>query len=188
MSDDSNPIELDDVDRILLGILARNARHPTNGIVPILAKSGIKMSERGIAKRIKKLEENGVIQGYTIVLNPQKFRETHYRVVLIRFKSTASFQRRVKDFKRYLTESPFCMFAGRTRGALDWINFKVFPSRETADLESDFYRSCFGDIIHEYRAYDVMPLGQENHTRPMLITEEEVRSFLRRWGKISKIA
>jgi len=80
------------------------------------------------------------------------------------------------------------MFAGRARGDLDWINFKVFPSRETADLESDFYRSCFGDIIHEYRAYDVMPLGQENHTRPMLITEEEVRSFLRRWGKISKIA
>jgi len=145
------------------------------------------MSERGIAKRIKKLEDSGVIKGYTIVLNSEKLGDIRYRVVLIRFKTTTAFGRRVKDFKRYLTEAPFCMLGGRARGDLDWINFKVFPSREAADLESDVYRSCFGDIIDDYRAYDLIPLELENHTRPMLMTEKELQSFLRRWQKICKI-
>ena len=187
MTSADRTVELDNVDRVLLRVLAQNARQPAKRIVSLQAKSGIKMSERGIAKRIKKLEDSGVIKGYTIVLNGEKLGDMRHRVVLIRFKTTTTFGRRVKDFKRYLTEGPFCMLAGRVRGDLDWINFKVFPSREAADLESDIYRSCFGDIIDDYRAYDLIPLEHENHTRPMLMTEKELQSFLRRWQKICKI-
>jgi len=182
------PVGLDDVDRALLRILAQNARQPAKSIVALLARSGIRMSERGVAKRIKKLEDTRVIQGYTIVVNGERLGEMRYRVVLIRFKTTTAFGRRIADFKRYLTEAPFCMLGGRARGDLDWINFKVFPSREAADLESDVYRSCFGDIIDDYRAYDLVPIEHENHTGPMLMTEKELQLFLRKWQRICKIA
>ena len=57
--------------------------------------------------------------------------------------------------KKYLTESPFCDFSARTNGDIDWIELKFFNNHEQAKNEEDLYRAWFGDIIENYKSYDL---------------------------------
>jgi DNA-binding Lrp family transcriptional regulator len=59
-----NPPKLDDLDRRLLGHLQQDARVPTAELARRLDLSG-----PGLQKRLTKLEEQGVIRGYSTVIN-----------------------------------------------------------------------------------------------------------------------
>ncbi|ENN96164.1 AsnC family transcriptional regulator [Methanocaldococcus villosus KIN24-T80] len=58
---------LDEKDRKILEILMKDARKPFTEIAKEL-----NTSESSIRKRIKKMEENGIIKGYTVVIEPAK--------------------------------------------------------------------------------------------------------------------
>ena len=58
--------QLDELDRQLLGHLQQDARLPTAELARRLDLSG-----PGLQKRLRKLEEHGVIRGYSTVLNRQ---------------------------------------------------------------------------------------------------------------------
>jgi Lrp/AsnC family transcriptional regulator for asnA, asnC and gidA len=58
---------MDEKDEIILEMLSKNARTP---YIKIAGRLGI--SETAVRKRIKKLEENGIIEGYTLKINPEK--------------------------------------------------------------------------------------------------------------------
>ncbi len=58
---------MDEKDEIILEMLSKNARMP---YIKIARRLGI--SETAVRKRIKKLEENGIIEGYTLKINPEK--------------------------------------------------------------------------------------------------------------------
>ncbi|MCD6512026.1 MAG: Lrp/AsnC family transcriptional regulator [Thermoplasmata archaeon] len=58
---------MDEKDEIILEMLSKNARTP---YIKIARRLGI--SETAVRKRIKKLEENGIIEGYTLKINPEK--------------------------------------------------------------------------------------------------------------------
>ncbi|WP_210418616.1 Lrp/AsnC family transcriptional regulator [Aliikangiella coralliicola] len=58
--------KLDDKDRKLISLLRDNARMP----VVILAKK-LGVSRATVQNRINKLEQNGVVQGYTLKLKPE---------------------------------------------------------------------------------------------------------------------
>lgn len=62
-------IIIDEIDKQILNLLIANARDSTRTIVQKLADIGTKMSERGIGKRIAKLEKLGVIHGYTTMVD-----------------------------------------------------------------------------------------------------------------------
>ncbi|ACJ17000.1 transcription regulator [Thermococcus onnurineus NA1] len=58
---------LDERDRIIIDMLTRDARTPFTEIAKVLG-----ISETAVRKRVKALEEAGVIRQYTIVVDPSK--------------------------------------------------------------------------------------------------------------------
>jgi Lrp/AsnC family transcriptional regulator for asnA, asnC and gidA len=58
---------LDERDRIILEMLTKDARTPFTEIAKVLG-----ISETAVRKRVKALEEAGVIKQYTIIVDPSK--------------------------------------------------------------------------------------------------------------------
>ena len=58
---------MDRKDKVILELLSKNARIPYSEIAK---KLGI--SETAVRKRVRKLEEKGIIEGYTLRINPVK--------------------------------------------------------------------------------------------------------------------
>lgn len=59
--------QLDSVDVILLDILQKNGRTRRNDLA-----QAVEMSIPSVSERLRKLEENGIITGYTTLLDPKK--------------------------------------------------------------------------------------------------------------------
>ncbi|GFN40046.1 MAG: GAF sensor protein [Marine Group I thaumarchaeote] len=146
---------IDELDKEILNILILNGRESARNIVKKLADKEIRISERGIGKRIARLERNKVILGYTPILDMQKVNMGVPRLVTVKLASPKNFVERLDDMKRYLTEAPFCDFSARSNGNIDWIELKFFNTVEQANREADLYRTWFGDIIEDYRSYDL---------------------------------
>ena len=146
---------MDELDREILNMLIANGRISARNIVKKLADKGITMSERGIGKRIARLEREKVILGYSTMVDLQKVNMSIPRLVTVKFTSPKDFLQRVEDMKKYLAEAPFCDFSARTNGDIDWIELKFFNNSEQAKKEEDLYRAWFGDIIEEYKSYDL---------------------------------
>lgn len=148
-------IIIDELDREILNLLIANARDSTRTIVKKLDAIGIKMSERGIGKRIARLEKLGVIHGYTAMVDLNQVNMPILRLVTVKFTSPKDFVARLEEMKQYLTDAPYCDFSARTNGNIDWIELKFFNNHQQAQQEEDLYRAWFGDIIEDYRSYDL---------------------------------
>jgi len=146
---------MDELDREILNLLIANGRISARNIVKRLADRGIKMSERGVGKRIAKLEREKVILGYTAMVDLAQVNMSVSRLVTVKFTSPRDFLQRLEDMKKYLTEAPFCDFSARTNGDIDWIELKFFNNSDQAKKEEDLYRSWFGDIIEDFKSYDL---------------------------------
>jgi len=148
-------IIIDGIDRQILNLLIANARDSTRTIVKKLAGMGINMSERGIGKRIARLEKLGVIHGYTTMVDLNQVNMPILRLITVKFTSPKDFVTRLENMKGYLANAPYCDFSARTNGNIDWIELKFFNNHLQAQQEEDLYRAWFGDIIEDYRAYDL---------------------------------
>jgi len=146
---------MDELDREILNLLIANGRISARNIVKRLADRGIKMSERGVGKRIERLEREKVILGYTAMVDLAKVNMSVPRLVTVKFTSPRDFLQRLEDMKKYLTEAPFCDFSARTNGDIDWIELKFLNNSDQAKKEEDLYRSWFGDIIEDFKSYDL---------------------------------
>jgi hypothetical protein len=102
------------------------------------------------------------------------------RVALVRFKVSQHLASRLEGLKKYLSDAPFVMFSGRTRGGFDWITCQAFLSEEMADEESDIFRNLFGDIIQTYEVYDFIP-AREASFHALTHTNKEYKRFLDEW-------
>jgi len=109
---------IDELDRIILNILILNGRASARTIVKKLEEKGIQMSERGVGKRIAKLERDKVILGYTTMLNMEKVGISVPRLVNLKLSSPKNFVQRLTDMKEYLAEAPFCDFSARSNAML----------------------------------------------------------------------
>jgi len=146
---------IDKLDQELLNILIAHGRDSVRTITKKLGEKGIKISERGIAKRIAKLERDKVILGYTTLVDLKQVNMAVPRLITVKFTSPQDFVQRLDDMKEYLKTAPFCDFSARTNGNIDWIELKFFNNAAQAQKEEDLYRSWFGDIIEDYRSYDL---------------------------------
>ena len=150
-----NDVVLDAVDRQILNMLIANARDSARTIAKRLSDIGIDMSERGIGKRIARLERLGVIHGYTTTVDLNQVNMPILRLVTVKFTSPKDFVTRLEEMKKYLINAPYCDFSARTNGNIDWIELKFFNTHQQAQQEEDLYRAWFGDIIEDYRSYDL---------------------------------
>jgi DNA-binding Lrp family transcriptional regulator len=148
-------ITIDAIDRQILNLLVTNARDSTRTIAKKLAGIGTNMSERGIGKRIARLERLKIIHGYTTTVDLNQVNMPILRLVTVKFTSPKDFVTRVEAMKEYLTNAPYCDFSARTNGNIDWIELKFFNNHQQAQQEEDLYRAWFGDIIEDYRSYDL---------------------------------
>ena len=148
-------IHIDAIDRQILNLLIANARDSTRTIAKKLEDMGTSMSERGIAKRIAKLERLKIIHGYTAMVDLNEVNMPILRLITVKFTSPKDFVTRVENMKEYLTNAPYCDFSARTNGNIDWIELKFFNNHQQAQQEEDLYRAWFGDIIEDYRSYDL---------------------------------
>ena len=136
-------------------MLIANGRQSSREITKKLGEEGFKISERGLGKRIAKLERDKIITGYTAIVDMKKVNMGIPRLVTVKLSSPKDFVQRLGDMKEYLANAPFCDFSARSNGSFDWIELKFFNNVEQANAEADLYRTWFGDIIEDYQSYDL---------------------------------
>ena len=153
--DQKREIRIDAIDKQILKLLIANARDSTRKIVKKLEDLGTEMSERGVGKRITRLEKLGIIHGYTTMVDLNQVNMPILRLITVKFTSPKDFVTRLEDMKQYLINAPYCDFSARTNGNIDWIELKFFNNHEQAQKEEDLYRAWFGDIMEDYRSFDL---------------------------------
>jgi len=146
---------IDDLDKKILNMLIANGRQSSREITKKLGEEGFKISERGLGKRIARLERDKIITGYTAIVDMKKVNMGIPRLVTVKLSSPKDFVQRLSDMKEYLADAPFCDFSARSNGSFDWIELKFFNNVEQANAEADLYRTWFGDIIEDYQSYDL---------------------------------
>jgi DNA-binding Lrp family transcriptional regulator len=171
---------IDDADELILSALSKDSRQDTKEIWDFLRGHGHNLTEEEIESRITKMEEEGVITGYTISVNTKKLRRRTMRMALVTFKTSQHLSSRLEGLKKYLADAPFVVFSGRTRGGYDWITLQVFLSEDMADEECDIYRNLFGDIIQSYEVYDFIPTKDPSFNA-LTYTLKEHKKFLDEW-------
>ncbi len=176
---------LDAVDEIILSALSKNSKQDLHEIRDHLKDYEYILSSEEIDYRIKRLEDEKVITGYTICIDTKKVKRNIIRVILITFRPSQHLTSRIEGLKNYTKDAPFVLFSGRTRGGYDWITVQVFSSIETADEESDIYRNLFGDIIQTYEVYDFAPM-KEPKFHAFTYTDKEYMKFLGEWSHFPK--
>jgi DNA-binding Lrp family transcriptional regulator len=171
---------VDKIDEAILSSLSQNSRQTTFEIWDFLKGFGYNLSEEEISSRVSKLEEDGIIRGYTVVPDTKKIPGRVIRVDLVTFRTSQALPKRLEGLKKYLNDAPFVLFSGKTRGGYDWITVKSFLTSEMADEENDIYRNLFGDIIQTYEVYDFVP-QTEASLYALTYTEKEYKRFLKEW-------
>lgn len=170
-----NKSKLDSTDMALLSVLLNDASMPAAEISKKLSKQGIDITERGTRKRIIALEKHGIIKSHTIVIDDSFAGRNINRIILVKFKNTKDFVHKLEKYKKYLNASPYCTFAIRIRGDLDWLHYKSFPTKDIADREDDVFRELFGDVMQEYRSYDAEVIKQNFF---QILDEHSISSYL----------
>ena len=171
---------IDHIDELILTALSKNAKQPVREIWEFLRDNKYNLSEDEIDSRIAKLENDKIISKYTISIDTKKIHRRIFRLVLVTFRTSQHLPKRLEGLKKYLSDAPFVIFSGRTRGGYDWIILQAFPTEEMADEESDIYRNLFGDIIQTYESYD-FNLMNEPSFGALTLTDKEYKKFLKEW-------
>ena len=118
----------DEIDELIISTLSKDSRQGAAEIWDFLRGFGHDITQEEIESRISKLTEEGVITGYSITINPKKLPQRIIRTTLITFKVSQSLKKRTESLEKYLTDAPFVVFSGSTKGGLDWITIRAFPS------------------------------------------------------------
>jgi len=151
---------LDEIDKLILSYLGKNARISSAEIANNLQDIGYEITERAIRYRLGRLEKNNIILGYSAILNPGLIiSEKVNRTIIIRFKFSKDIQVLIDRLKNYVEEAPFCVYSARLIGGdFDWICHFVFDSIEQYELESNNFLNRFLELIADYRSYESKPV------------------------------
>jgi DNA-binding Lrp family transcriptional regulator len=145
---------LDEIDKVILHELGKNARVSAYQIAEILHEMDYNITDRAIRQRLKRLENRNVILGYCAILNPELVSQKVNRTILLKFKYTSLSNNLINGLINYSKDAPFCVFSAKASGDYDWIFHFVFDTIEQYELESSNFLQRFADIIMDYRSYE----------------------------------
>ncbi|WP_161486389.1 GAF domain-containing protein [Candidatus Nitrosocosmicus hydrocola] len=145
---------IDEIEKIILSNLGKNARMSSIEITRILHDLDYKITERAVRYRIKKLENEGIILGYSTILNPAYSNDKVHKLILIKFKIIKNTTGLVDRLMKHLNESSFCVYACKIQGEFDFICHIVMDSTDQFDLEIDNFIYQFSDLISDFRTFD----------------------------------
>lgn len=81
---------LDEIDRVMLSYLGKNARISSSQIQRNLLDMGYEITERAIRYRLQRLESDNFILGCSAILNPNLVSEKLNRTITLRFKYSSN--------------------------------------------------------------------------------------------------
>jgi DNA-binding Lrp family transcriptional regulator len=145
---------IDEIDKVILSDLSKNARIPVAEIAGHLKQMEHKITERAIRYRLRRLEQSNTILGYSPIFNPSLISDKISKTILLKFKITKNTSNLLDRLNNYIDESHFCLFSARMGGDFDMICHFVFDSIEQYELESDNFINRFTELVSEYRTYD----------------------------------
>jgi DNA-binding Lrp family transcriptional regulator len=151
--ENSDPIEIDEKDTIILSLLGEDAR---TTILKMSQETGL--TSKTVIERIKKLENEKIITGYRITLGLDKLNYTYYKIQITLFNSTMENK---KQLIQYIRENPNIIFEDKLIGGDD-IEFE-FEAQTPDQIRSfiDDIRRKFSTIIKEYELLTYYKLHQE---------------------------
>ncbi|MGE4589272.1 MAG: Lrp/AsnC family transcriptional regulator [Acidaminococcaceae bacterium] len=115
---------MDNIDKAILNELTQNARMPVSEI-----SKKVSLSIPAVAERIRKLEQNNIIEKYTIKINRQKVEQKLLAFILVNIDSTENIQ----HFRDTITQSSCVLECHHVAGNHDYL-LKVI-SEDTLSLE-----------------------------------------------------
>ena len=148
---------LDEIDKMMLSYLGKNARMSSREIERNLQDIGYKITERAVRYRIRKLETSNTVLGYSTILNPSFVSQRVNRTVILKFKYSYNASTLIDRLENYVQEASFCVYSARLSGDFDWICHFVFDSIEQYELESNNFLHRFADLIADFRSYESKP-------------------------------
>ena len=148
---------LDEIDKMMLSYLGKNARISSREIERNLQDLGYKITERAVRYRIRKLETSNTVLGYSTILNPSFVSERVNRTVILKFKYSYNASTLIDRLENYVQEASFCVYSARLSGDFDLICHFVFDSIEQYELESNNFLHRFADLIADFRSYESKP-------------------------------
>ncbi len=92
----------DEIDKIILSNLGKNARVSSQEIATHLQNLGYTITDRAIRQRLVRLEKNNIILGYSAILNPNIVSEKINRTILLKFKFTKKLKNLLSFLKNML--------------------------------------------------------------------------------------
>lgn len=117
-------VVMDNIDVGILEILSRDSSVRPNQMSRGLAEKNILLTPRSVLNRIKKLEKLGIIQGYTLRLNPTLFECKNSNMILLKFMPLYD-NTDIDKLDSYLNSSSFCFFVTRMSGGAEGM---IMPS------------------------------------------------------------
>ena len=163
---------VDEVDKIILSHLGKNARMSSHELQKILDNLGHSISDRGIRHRLQKLEKNNIILGYSVILNPNILSEKINRTVILKFKFSKDTPELIERLSKYVIDSQFCTFSSKLSGDFNWICHFVFDSIEQYDLEINNFLNRFEGLISDFRTYESNTIKSYPY---MIYDDQEIR-------------
>jgi Lrp/AsnC family leucine-responsive transcriptional regulator len=133
MADTPNSDHLDRIDRKMLKVLSADGRL---SIAALAREVGLSKSPAQV--RLKRLQEQGFIQGFRAVLNPAKLGLDH--VAFAEVKLTDTTEKALSAFNAAVMKVPEIEECHMIAGSFDYL-IKV----RTADIQS--YRRVLGEVI-----------------------------------------
>jgi DNA-binding Lrp family transcriptional regulator len=167
---------LDEIDKIILSHLGRNARITSLQITTKLHDLGFDMTDRAIRHRLRRLENSKVILGYSAILNPEFVSARVNRTVMMKFRNSENSEKTLERLKKYLAEAPFCVYYASLSGDFDLICHFVFDSLDQYELEISNFLHGFSRLFADFRTYESKALKLFPYT---VLDEHDLNQ--RRW-------
>jgi DNA-binding Lrp family transcriptional regulator len=155
-----NRIDLDQADLKMLNLLAKDSRIET---IELAKKAGV--APNTVRAKIKRLEKVGVIQAYTILMQPSKMRIQNYELLVNLHNLT---EKKEKEIESFCKINPYVLFLLKVVGKWDLdINFDSHSNEQFQSFLIEF-RSRFADIIKDFEIvqilkfhkFDYYPMGK----------------------------
>lgn len=155
---------IDEIDKIILHNLVKNARTSSIELTKILNNLEYIITERAVRYRLKKLEKEGVILGYSTLINHSYINDKINKTVLLKFKIVKDQSVLIERLKKYVNESSFCIYSCKVQGEYDFICHFIFDSIEQFDLEIDNFINQFSNLISDLRTLDALLIRFANYS------------------------
>ena len=148
-------VMMDNTDVGILEILGRDSSARPNQVSSGLAEKNINLTPRSVLNRIKKLEKHGIIQGYTLRLNPTLFEGKESNMILLKFMPLYD-NTDIDKLDSYLNGSSFCFFATRMFGGAEGYDYAchlVCDTEQQFNLQLGLILNKFGNLIEYHQVY-----------------------------------